>query len=981
MDIIDLKYDFYDSSFNLDDYIIKIYAHKGEHEKEKIYEELYYHLEKTKLIFNVLLDEKIIKQFHKFFLENDFIDLNYQNFLEILDDMVYFHDISKISFNFQIKRLKIDDIRNILEKNDKNNILNKIESNHSFLSSLLYLWTLFEKFDFKKNKLLVLLAYVIYGHHTSIKSVFQSAEFISELTNSKELNFRLFLNYLDEPFNEKKFKNFYKIQKNLSKFLEEIHDKNELTSQISFFYSYIYSLMIKSDVIASSYYNEDIEYVKSHISDWDNKIDNNLLNTMDDRFNRNLDEFKNQKYNKLNDFRKEMMFESSSKLRNSLKNSSSKIFYLNLPTGGGKTNTSMKLALDILKNTDTNKIIYSMPFINIIDQNFDVIKNTFLGGNEEYESIRKVYSASESIFREKSDDDKSEILLKDDFFDYPIICTTFVSFFNSIIKNNKKYKYPLSSLANSVVILDEVQSLPLKNWTSLYYLINEISENYNIYFIIMSATIPSFDSLKINNEKNFQYNTVHLIKNPEKYFSHELFKRTKIIDPIEKIEIGLEDGIKDNFHDYFNKILSENFNNGYTKCLIVVNTVKTSKFIYQQLIQNMKNNKFDFDFELDLLNSTILSSERKKIIHRINNPYSANKADSINKNYILVSTQSVEAGVDVSFDFVIRDLAILDSIEQVRGRCNRSREINDRPGYENQKGKVYLVKLKRNDEYDYRRIYPNNEEYEIRFKETKKILENNLNYNYDDILGYYKKVSERINSDQGEKNKNLIKNDAKNIEHWNRCIYSKIQDDKINGIHLINEKFESYSFFVSTNQNICINSLDFGKEFENMSINDLKNLESDFNSQNIFKLVNGERIKVKSRDEFEKQLIFSINELIYLKQKSEKYKHFNLKLIIKNKVDGSEVLRLYKTIYKEIKDDINQKRILRREFSSILNKFIFQSLVFDFEKLRDSFNLKKFGFFYIINSEFIGETSDNIYSLKTGFNFDYCDDIHDFEIL
>ncbi len=109
-----------------------------------------------------------------------------------------------------------------------------------------------------------------------------------------------------------------------------------------------------------------------------------------------------------------------------------------------------------------------MPFINIIEQNYDVIKDNF-GLSEVKNEIRKIYSASESIFPYKSDEDKSDIIMKDSFFDYPVIFTTFVSLFNPLIKNKKRYKYSLSSLANSVVILDEIQSLPLRNWTSLYY--------------------------------------------------------------------------------------------------------------------------------------------------------------------------------------------------------------------------------------------------------------------------------------------------------------------------------------------------------------------------------------------------------------------------------------------------------------------------------------------------------------------------------
>ncbi|HIH95975.1 MAG TPA: hypothetical protein HA348_00545 [Thermoplasmata archaeon] len=89
------------------------------------------------------------------------------------------------------------------------------------------------------------------------------------------------------------------------------------------------------------------------------------------------------------------------------------------------------------------------------------------------------------------------------------------------------------------------------------------------------------------------------------------------------------------------------------------------------------------------------------------------------KKYILVSTQSVEAGVDVSFDFVVRDFATLDSIEQVRGRCNRNRELNEKD--ENRKGNAYIINIKRSKKEDYGYIY-NKEEKDTKIKETQSTL-------------------------------------------------------------------------------------------------------------------------------------------------------------------------------------------------------------------------------------------------------------------
>ncbi|MDR0911081.1 MAG: CRISPR-associated helicase Cas3' [Methanobrevibacter sp.] len=999
MDILDLNYDFFNSSFNLDENVIEIFAHPNE--------KLYLHLEKTKFVFNYLLNEEIICFFYQFLYANEYINLNFKDFEDLLNHVVLGHDIAKISFNFQRKlyeneirkiskkiqknnnhdlKNKLNTIKNdyniflnVLKEHDSKNSLNNIESNHSLLSALLTFYNFFKSYEIKSNKSLSILFYMIYGHHTTIKNISNDENFSFGLIGNEKFTLQLFLRYLNISFKPKKYRNLQKLQKNFYEDLEKIQkDHNTRNSIISFFYSYIYSLLITSDVIASNYSNETINYVKEHVNEWNNRIQSDLYDEMNSGFNNKSNQFKKYSYQKINTLREKMMNESLSNLQNALKHDDSHIFYLNIPTGGGKTNTSMKLALEILKQTNADRLIYAMPFINIIDQNYEVIHDTFIGVSDfDFKNMRKIYSSSETILENKNDDDKSEILLKDDFFDYPIICTTFVTFFNSIIQNKKKYKYALSAMANSVVILDEIQSLPLKNWTSLYYLINEISKNYNIYFIIMSATLPKFDDLKINNREKISSNNINLITNPKKYFSDNLFQRTKIIDPIKEINVDDEDEC----FDYFHKIFSKNFYNEYKHGLIVVNTVKTSKLIYQYL--NKMKEESDLDFEIDLLNSTILSSKRKEIINKINN-FNENQLDP---NYILVSTQSVEAGVDVSFDFVVRDLAILDSIEQVRGRCNRSRELNDKFGEKDEndediKGNVYLIKIKRNNKWDYTNIYKK-EEYEIRFKETEKILKENLNYDYNDILKYYNAVSESINKNQGEKYENLIENDSKNIEHWNRCIYSKIQD-KINGIHIIQNQFQNYSFFVPVKQNIFIeipeifNDLEIN--IENQDVNEIKNLLSECEKHLRMQNIKNDELE-KIMVDFKKKFIFSVNELRYLKEKELKY---NLNLFNENKVDGSKLLKIYNIIFKEINNDLGKKKIFEKEFSSILDKFIFNASVFNFEKLNSVFNFKQYGYFYVITSDFIkddDESPEDLYSLKTGFNFNYGVDEHDFEIL
>ena len=435
----------------------------------------------------------------------------------------------------------------------------------------------------------------------------------------------------------------------------------------------------------------------------------------------------------------------------------------------------------------------------------------------------------------------------------------------------------------------------------------------------MSATLPNFNELKLNKEVPFDYETVHLIDEPNKYFSHHL---------------NTDDG---NFSFYFEDILEENFKIGYNKGLIVLNTIKMSKLVYNELYEL----KEEYRFEIDLLNSSIIPSEKRKIIHKINN------MNSDNARYILVSTQSVEAGVDVSFDFVIRDFATLDSIEQIRGRCNRSRELNERFCDENKKGNVYIINIRRNYRLDHRYIY-DKEEIETKIKETEVLLDNNLNYNYQNVLDYYGLVSNNINKIQDDKETNFIFKDRDNMVSWNTLSFSELLD-KNYGIHIIQKKNNQYSFFVATEMDILIDN----KEFQNRSIETI-GLD--------------ELSKIYENDE--NNFIFTLNEIKYLKDYQSKY---GVNLIKNNSINGSKLIECYIKCIKKLEKDIGAKIILQKEFSSILYKFIFQVTGNEpeFEELIITQELKKRGYFYVIPEDKIGNCEEHIYSMKNGFNFDF----------
>lgn len=940
MDYNDLSFSFEKSCIKINNDEFKIYAHKNELLNE--------HIIKTQYIFHSLLDEDIFLNFYNYFYENNFIRLSYSEFKEIIDIFILFHDIGKISPNFQINKLNKNNpqIRksqiNILENNNLNELRDSFVSYHSFTSALSFLVKFKE--IFYENKLFFnCLSYTINGHHTNLKDILMGEEFAYNYDfNSYLLSVNYLILFLDianiNEINQMKFnQSFFQDMQDLAASCKTSKD-----STFSFFYNYMYSLLISSDVFASNEYYKSIDKVKE--IRFNNRISNFLKNKIIDAFynveyNKNL---KNERFLKnisefedINSIRKNMLLESSFNLiKNINLNSKTKIFYLNMPTGGGKTNTSMKLALDLIENTDVNRIIYAMPFINIIEQNYDVIKENF-GLDEENGEIRKIYSATETIFNERSDEFKSKVILQDSFFNYPVICTTFSTFFDGILRTNKRYKYKISSYVNSVVILDEIQSLHIKNWNSLYYIINEIAEKYNIYFIIMSATLPKFDKLKVDYENKFEHKKpVQLINCPERYFNHYLFDRTEIKNNIEEVNLNK----KSELNDYFFKVIEENFKNGFNKGLIVLNTIKSSKLIYNLL------NEMDIpNLTVDLLNSSLLFNVKKEIIYKINNMVK-NKSEK----YILVSTQSIEAGVDVSFDFVIRDFAILDSIEQVRGRCNRSRELNENDPYK--KGNIYLINLKDKQNYLYEYIY-NEHEINSRILETHNILNDEINYDYEDIIRYYNNVSDSLNLLEDKKEENFIINDRENILNWNNMVYSKLQD-KLYGIHIIDNNLNQYSLYIPTQLYIFTENLDKIMNFEN-NFNDFK----EFYENN------------------KEKFIFSYNELEFLKTKQ---KGSQYKFIKENFVDGDELIKFYKEYIDDIdKMDFDRFKIIKKEFSSIINKFIINFTLNDDElesKIldEDEGDFEKLSYFYIMDKKLIGDDEYSLYSIENGLNYNFC---------
>jgi CRISPR-associated endonuclease/helicase Cas3 len=235
---------------------------------------------------------------------------------------------------------------------------------------------------------------------------------------------------------------------------------------------------------------------------------------------------------------------------------------------------------------------------------------------------------------------------------------------------------------NSIFIIDEYQSIPFRYNQALSYVLKRLAEDFNCKFLLMTATDPKWFS-----EKEAPY-----ICQPQKYF--------ETLDRV-KMKVDLEEKTISNFvNEVANEIKQTN-----KSYLIILNTINSSKKVYQELTQLL-------DEEIAYLSTYVVPQERKQTIKDIRDK----------KYRIAVTTQLVEAGVDIDFDVVIRDLAPMDSINQAAGRCNRHGT--------SEQGEVRIVQLCTDDDKPSifsKMVYGSinikgKELVDLRLEETKKLL-------------------------------------------------------------------------------------------------------------------------------------------------------------------------------------------------------------------------------------------------------------------
>lgn len=339
-----------------------------------------------------------------------------------------------------------------------------------------------------------------------------------------------------------------------------------------------------------------------------------------------------------------------------------RLYRLTVPTGAGKTLSSLRFALHHAMKKKKQHIIYIAPFNSILEQNANEIRNAV--GNSEIVLEHHYNVICEDEQKERKYRELTET------WDSPIIVTTAVQILNTLFSEQKSCIRRMHTLCNSIIIFDEVQAFPVK-CTELFNLaVNFLTVFCNTTVILCSATQPTLTQ----REENNIYGCIEMTGNIKKYA--DAFKRTEIVDKTGLYPGGME------IADLRDFVLGKT--ETYKSILVIVNTTTCARNLFLYLKEECNENEY-------------------RVFHLSNNMCAENKLDKLaeirtalkevknGKKVICVSTQVVEAGVNFSFGCVVRSKAGLDNIIQAAGRCNRHKELEGL-------GAVYIVQMSKETE-------------------------------------------------------------------------------------------------------------------------------------------------------------------------------------------------------------------------------------------------------------------------------------------
>jgi len=308
------------------------------------------------------------------------------------------------------------------------------------------------------------------------------------------------------------------------------------------------------------------------------------------------------------------------------------MFTLTVPTGGGKTLSSMAFSLEHVKKNDLKRIFYVIPYTSIIEQNARVFRDIF--GEQNVLEHHSNYDGNQQKSGE-TDPISEGPTLSTENWDIPIVVTTNVQFFESLFSNRRSKCRKIHNLSKSVIILDEAQMLPVDYLKPCLAALSELVLNYGSTVVLCTATQP-----KISDHLDERTKPLEIIDSPEKLY--ERLRRVHVNNVGELDDEELSDRLRE-----------------LKQVLCIVNTRKHASFLFDAISDSEEPNSCFH------LSAGMCPVHRRKILENIRNQLRNDLPCRV------ISTQLIEAGVDIDFPVVYLAMTGIDSVAQAAGRCNR----------------------------------------------------------------------------------------------------------------------------------------------------------------------------------------------------------------------------------------------------------------------------------------------------------------------
>ncbi len=648
-----------------------VYAHTGSR-FYKAKETLQEHTQRCRKYFACLAGKEKIQEALAFMepvLTGGLKDEFREWFWEALNGVIAFHDAGKVNPVFQMEAMenaaysgiKIPELR---------------DRNHSLLSAYIYLDSFAEQLEKlyatcsvdKKTKLylyeiLCMNAYLIMKHHSQIEYFEEFRHAVGKGGGLTDIDAHVLNGSYRQIYHGKRSSLAILKYGNILKHVEEGEERS--------FAKYTYMRLVFSLLTACDYYatNEYISGVETKYFGSVREIEDLSAAFETTERMRRIRKFDLKTAlddgEDINYLRNRLFYEADASLAKYKKED---IFFLEAPTGCGKSNVGFHISFQLARE-GMEKIFYVSPFNNLVEQNKACIEEIFKG-----REVLKEIAVVNSVTPIKRDEKQAEsmdrsgdewvnynqkALLDRQFLNYPVILTTHVSLFETMFGTKREAVFGFHQLAGSVIVLDEIQSYKNTIWTEIMMFLQYYCKFLRSKVLIMSATLPDLTFLTGKSES-----VRRLIQNRDNYFQDKRFRQ--------RVEVSYE-LLRDDFDE---DALFEH----------VKETAAQRKKILIEFIQKKMAYRFfdrleadgEIEAVLDRMTGDDNSIDREKILARI-------KGDQVGqKGYILVSTQVVEAGVDIDMDIGYKDISILDSEEQFMGRINRNFK---------REGKVYFFNL------------------------------------------------------------------------------------------------------------------------------------------------------------------------------------------------------------------------------------------------------------------------------------------------